>query len=71
MGTCDEISRILSFKRHVKKPTRSEKSAKLCKQQSLPEPQAWWISTQNMFIFIGLGTPKNGDEKKFVTKLCP
>ena len=38
MGTCDEISRILSFKRHVKKPTRSEKSAKLCKQQSLPEP---------------------------------
>ncbi len=38
MGTCDEISRILSFKRHVKKPIRSEKSAKLCKQQSLPEP---------------------------------
>ncbi len=38
MGTCAEISRILSFKRHVKKPTRSEKSAKLCKQQSLPEP---------------------------------
>ncbi len=38
MGTCDEISRILSFKRHVKKPTRSEKSEKLCKQQSLPEP---------------------------------
>jgi hypothetical protein len=38
MGTCDEISRILSFKRHVKKQTRSEKSAKLCKQQSLPEP---------------------------------
>jgi hypothetical protein len=38
MGTCDEIWRILSFKRHVKKPTRSEKSAKLCKQQSLLEP---------------------------------
>ncbi len=38
MGTCDEISRILSFKRHVKKPTRSEKSAKLCKQLSFPEP---------------------------------
>ena len=38
MGTCDEISRILSFKKHVKTPTRSEKSAKLCKLQSLPEP---------------------------------
>ena len=38
MGTCDEISRILSFKKHVKKPTRSEKSAKFCKLQSLPEP---------------------------------
>jgi hypothetical protein len=38
MGTCDEISRIFSIKRHVKKPTRSEKSAKLCKQQSFPEP---------------------------------
>ncbi len=38
MGTCDEILRILSFKRHVKKPTRSEKSAKLCKQESLPGP---------------------------------
>jgi len=24
-----------------------------------------------MYIFIGLGTPKNGDKKKFVTKLCP
>jgi hypothetical protein len=24
-----------------------------------------------MYIFIGLGTPKNGFEKKFVTKLCP
>jgi hypothetical protein len=24
-----------------------------------------------MYIFIGLATPKNGDEKKFVTKLCP
>ncbi len=22
-----------------------------------------------MYIFIGLATPKNGDEKKFVTKL--
>ncbi len=26
---------------------------------------------KNMYIFIGLGTAKNGDEKKFVTKLCP
>jgi hypothetical protein len=37
-GSRDEISRILSFKKHVKTPTRSEKSAKLCKLQSLPEP---------------------------------
>jgi hypothetical protein len=38
MGTCDEISRILSFKKHVKTPTRSEMSPKPCELQSLPEP---------------------------------
>jgi hypothetical protein len=38
--TCDEIWRILSFKKHVKTPTRSEKSAKLCKLKNLPEPLA-------------------------------
>ncbi len=38
MGSCDEISRIWSFKKHVKTPTRSEKSAKLWNQQSLPKP---------------------------------
>ncbi len=38
MGNCDEISRIWSFKKHVKTPTRSEKSVWLCKQQSLPKP---------------------------------
>ena len=27
MGSCDEISRIWSFKKHVKTTTRSEKSA--------------------------------------------
>jgi hypothetical protein len=27
MGSCDEISHIWSFKKHVKTPTRSEKSA--------------------------------------------
>jgi hypothetical protein len=27
LGSCDEISRIWSFKKHVITPTRSEKSA--------------------------------------------
>jgi hypothetical protein len=27
MGSCDEISSIWSFKKHVKTPTRSEKSS--------------------------------------------
>ncbi len=27
MGSCDEMSRSWSFKKHVKTPTRSEKSA--------------------------------------------
>jgi hypothetical protein len=40
MGSCDEISRIWSFKKHVKTPTRSEKSAQIGKQLSLPEPLA-------------------------------